>query len=70
MVESHGGEAVVDFHGNRLQICGVMTPDVATGDWVLVHAGYSITRVSERDALATWDYLAQSGIAAIEEQDP
>lgn len=55
--ESRGGEAVVDVGGNRLAVSTVLTPDVRAGDWVLVHAGFAITTIRERDALDTWDYL-------------
>lgn len=49
--------ALVDFQGNRLDVCSVLTPEVEVGDWVLVHAGFAITRISERAALETWSYL-------------
>jgi hydrogenase expression/formation protein HypC len=31
-----------------------MTPDAAVGDWVLVHAGFAIQRVTDEEALRTW----------------
>jgi hydrogenase expression/formation protein HypC len=31
----------------------VMVPDAAPGDYVLVHSGYAISVISERDALET-----------------
>ena len=49
--------AVVDLHGNRFHVNTALTPDAAPGDWVLVHAGFAITVVTEEEALATWDYL-------------
>lgn len=49
--------ATVDLQGNRVEISCVLTPDASLGDWVLVHAGFAISRVDERDALETWSYL-------------
>lgn len=57
VVETQPERALVDLHGNRLSVNTVLTPDVECGQWVLVHAGFAITIVSERDALETWDYL-------------
>lgn len=57
VVEVAGEQATVDLQGSRLCVHIVLTPDVRPGDWVLVHAGFSIATVDERDALETWDYL-------------
>jgi hydrogenase expression/formation protein HypC len=59
VLEIHEEEALVDLQGNRLRISTALTPEVRTGDWVLVHAGFSITRLEEAEALETWDYLRQ-----------
>jgi len=59
IVEASESEAVVDLQGNRLRVSTVLTPEAALGDWVLVHAGFTITRLEEREALETWDYLRQ-----------
>lgn len=60
IVEHSGNEAVVDLQGNRLKVSTMLTPEAAVGDWVLVHAGFAITCLDEREALETWDYLAQA----------
>lgn len=57
IIEAGEHDAVVDLHGNRLRIVTALTPGVRTGEWVLVHAGFSIATIPERDALETWDYL-------------
>jgi hydrogenase expression/formation protein HypC len=57
IVEASGDLAVVDLQGNRLRISTALTPRVVPGDWVLVHAGFAITTIAERDARETWDYL-------------
>jgi hydrogenase expression/formation protein HypC len=59
IIECHETEALVDLQGNRLRISKILTPDASLGDWVLVHAGFAITTISEEDARQTWDYLRQ-----------
>jgi hydrogenase expression/formation protein HypC len=59
ILECHADEALVDLQGNRLQVSRVLTPEAKPGDWVLVHAGFAISLIDERDALETWDYLEQ-----------
>lgn len=57
ILESNIEDAVVDLQGNRLRISKVLTPYAGPGDWVLVHAGFAIATIDEKDALETWDYL-------------
>lgn len=57
VIETSSDEAIVDLQGNRLRVSTLLTPEVAVNDWVLVHAGFAITTLAERDALETWDYL-------------
>jgi hydrogenase expression/formation protein HypC len=57
IIECDSGEALVDFQGNRLKVSKLLTPEAAVGDWVLVHAGFAISTIEEKDALETWDYL-------------
>jgi hydrogenase expression/formation protein HypC len=59
VVECSGDEAVVDLQGNTLRVSKILTPEVGTGDWVLVHAGFTIAQLDEAEALQTWDYLRQ-----------
>ncbi len=57
IVECDADEATVELQGNRLRISRVLTPDANPGDWVLVHAGFSISTIEEQSALETWSYL-------------
>ena len=59
VIECAGDDALVDFQGNRLKVSRVLTPEAQAGDWVLVHAGFAISTIEERDALETWSYLEQ-----------
>ncbi len=60
LIKKTGDDAVVDLQGNHLRINTALTPEVGIGDWVLVHAGFSITQLDEADARETWDYLRQA----------
>ena len=59
IVECKDDEAVVDLQGNTLRVSKILTPEVAAGDWVLVHAGFAIATLDEQEARETWDYLQQ-----------
>ena len=60
--QTAGGKATVDMHGNRFAVSTVLVPEARVGDWVLVHAGFAITRIEEQDARETWALLEQGGL--------
>jgi hydrogenase expression/formation protein HypC len=49
----------VDFGGAVREVCLTCTPDAGVGDYVLVHAGFSISRLEEKDAREIFDYLKE-----------
>ncbi len=51
----------VDFGGVRKEACLSYVPDVALGDYVIVHVGFAISRVDEEEALRTLELLGQMG---------
>lgn len=51
----------VSFSGVMRQVCLAYTPDVLVGDYVLVHAGFSITTIDADEADRTLRYLAEIG---------
>jgi hydrogenase expression/formation protein HypC len=51
----------VDFGGVRKEACLAYTPDVRVGDYVIVHVGFSISRMDEAEALITLEVLGQMG---------
>jgi hydrogenase expression/formation protein HypC len=55
----------VEFGGVTREVCLACTPDVKLGDFVLVHAGLSLSIVDEEEARTTFEYLEQ--IAALED---
>ncbi len=42
-----------------MRISVIMTPDASVGDWVLVHAGFAIRQVEEKDAIETWQLIEE-----------
>jgi hydrogenase expression/formation protein HypC len=50
---------VVDIRGNRLRAGLVLVPEAQVGDWVLVHAGFAITKITPQDAAETNALLDQ-----------
>ena len=58
----NGERAVAELGGTQAAVVITMTPEAKVGDWVLVHAGYAITVVSEKDALETYALLKEVGL--------
>lgn len=49
----------VDFGGLTREVCLAFTPEVQAGDYVIVHAGYAISRLDEQEAQETLQALAE-----------
>lgn len=54
-----GATARVDMMGVQKTIAITLTPQVAPGEYVLVHAGYAIQTVSADEARQTLDLIEQ-----------
>lgn len=54
--------ADVDFLGERRRICLDYLPTLQVGDYVIVHAGYALTRVSVDDAENTVALMREFGL--------
>lgn len=51
----------VSFGGVLKDIDLSFVPEAGVGDWVIVHAGFAISRLDEDEALETFRYLDQIG---------
>lgn len=53
------GEAIatVDFQGSQVEVSLALVPGAQVHDWVLVHAGFALTRLDEQEAAETWAWL-------------
>ena len=56
----------VDFGGITREICLAYVPEADVGDYVIVHAGFAISRVDEAEAHETLDLLVESGILGLD----
>ncbi|OIP33583.1 MAG: hydrogenase assembly protein HypC [Deltaproteobacteria bacterium CG2_30_66_27] len=53
ILETGEGAAVVELGGVRREISVMLVDDVAVGEWVIVHAGFAIEKLSEEAAEQT-----------------
>lgn len=49
----------VDFGGVSREVCLAYVPEVALGDWVIVHVGFAIARIDEEEARRTYETLRE-----------
>jgi hydrogenase expression/formation protein HypC len=54
--------AQVDFGGARKDVCLEYVPDVAVGEYVIVHVGFAIQRLDEASAQETLANFERLGI--------
>jgi hydrogenase expression/formation protein HypC len=54
--------AEVDFGGVRKSVCLQYVPDVAAGEYVIVHVGFAIQRLDEESARETLANFERMGI--------
>ena len=63
--------AKVEFSDVRKEVCLVYVPEAELGDYVIVHAGFAISRVDEAEAEEIFRYLEQIGeFQSAESQSP
>jgi hydrogenase expression/formation protein HypC len=60
--------AKVNFSGVSKEVCIEWLPDVSIGDYVLVHVGFALNKIDEKDAEETLRILREMG--DIEEENP
>jgi hydrogenase expression/formation protein HypC len=70
-VPDHPDQALVDVSGvrRRVNIGLLIDEDLRLGDWVLVGAGFALSRISQTEALAVLDTLTGSGSASESVED-
>ncbi len=60
--ESGTRMATVDFGGTTKKVCLAYLPDLETGEYTIVHAGFALTRLDEESANNTLKMFAELGI--------
>ena len=59
----------VNFGGTVKDVCLAYLPEAQVGDFVVVHAGFAISRVNRDDATRVFSYLDEiDGTGALEEE--
>lgn len=53
--------AQVDFGGVQKKVCLEFVPDIAVGDYTVVHVGFALQRLDEESALATLALFQELG---------
>ena len=53
--------ARVSFGGIVKEVCLAYTPEVAVGDYVVVHVGFAISKIDEAEAKQVFEYLEEIG---------
>jgi hydrogenase expression/formation protein HypC len=56
----------VDFGGVRKRVCLAYVPDIAVGDYTIVHVGFALGVVDEESARETLRTFAELGLLAEE----
>jgi hydrogenase expression/formation protein HypC len=49
----------VSFGGIAKEVCLAYVPEAQVGDYVIVHAGFAISRLDEAEAMEVFDLLSQ-----------
>ncbi|MGE0442758.1 MAG: HypC/HybG/HupF family hydrogenase formation chaperone [Gemmatimonadales bacterium] len=52
----------IDFGGIRKDVCLAYLPDLAVGDYAIVHVGFAITRIDEASALESLRTFRELGL--------
>ena len=55
-----GDKGLVDIGGVCKEISFIFIPEVKEGDWILIHTGFGLNIISEKDALDTIDLLREA----------
>lgn len=56
------GQAIVDLGGVRKNVSLALLDQAETGDYVIVHVGYALTRLDPQEAENTLALMAQAGL--------
>lgn len=65
-IENENGIRIgrVQFGGITQPVSLDFVPEVSTGDYVMVHVGFAISRVNQEEAERTWQALEEMGLLA------
>ncbi len=58
--------ATVDFGGVKKEVCLEFVPDIAVGDYTIVHVGFALQRLDEKSAKETLANFERMGELELE----
>lgn len=58
--EINGNMGIVESQGVRREVGLMLMDDVKVGDWVLIHAGFAITKLNQEEAEETMTFLREA----------
>ena len=59
IIEKSGAAAIVDVEGNRVRADLSMLPEAEVGEYVLLHAGFAISKYTQEEAEETLRLLRE-----------
>jgi hydrogenase expression/formation protein HypC len=59
-----GGEAKVSLDGVTKVVSTMLVPDVAVGDYVVLHVGFALQKISAKDAESTLSLMQEAATLA------
>lgn len=59
----------VDYMGTKVETNFALLENIQVGDWVIVHAGYAITKMNEQEAQETLQLLREYA-EALDREEP
>ncbi len=62
IVDIDGEQATVSLAGVMKNISLALVDDITVGDFVLVHVGYALNKIDDREARRTLQLMAEAGM--------
>lgn len=59
LIKKENDKGIVDLGGVNKEIFLTFIPEVKEGDWVIIHTGFGLNIISEKDALETIEILRE-----------
>lgn len=54
--------AIIELDGVRKEVSLALVSEIEVGDYVLIHVGYALNKVSEEEAERTLEMFAEAGL--------
>ncbi len=61
IISIDGTKALAEMSGVKKEIDITLTPEVVSGDWVVVHVGFALQRIDPQKALETLEAMRVAG---------